>query len=179
MKFSFSSHTSLIPLLYSKIKYLVHNVWFTYMPINVSWLDEDKTVVLCSFEDRWTWQEYSRIEENIWDFVGCMDYRIDVFADWTQSAGFPIGVMDIINRIGDTRYPPRDDIWVMNISRSSMLKILIGAFRRLYPKVATNYYLAATLDEAIQMLEHDRGKSIVKSISPFDPILSLEECDVR
>ncbi len=142
------------------------------MPVEVFWLDDEKTIILCTFEGRWTWREYSRIEKNIWDFVERKDYRIDVLADWTQSAGFPLGIMDIIHRIGETMHPPREDIWVINISTLSLLKILIGAFRRLYPKVATNYHVTDTLDDAIRMLERSRGKTVTKSISPFDLALT-------
>lgn len=144
------------------------------MPVEVTWLDEEKTIILCSFEGRWTWREYSQIEKNIWDFIGHKDYRIDVLADWTRSAGFPLGVMDIIHRIGETTHPPREDIWVINVSKVPLLKILVGAFRRLYPKVATNYHVADTLDDAIQMIEHSRGNPITQSISPFDFIPSKE-----
>ena len=137
------------------------------MPITVSWFDEKHTIILCTFIGHWTWQEYSLYEKNIWDYIENAEYRIDLLADWTQSAGFPLGLMDIIHRIGETMHPPRDDIWVINISKSPLLKILDGAFRRLYPKVATNYYLVGTLDEAIKFLEHDCGEAITQSISAF------------
>jgi len=137
------------------------------MPITLSWFDDKHSIILCTFEGQWTWQEYTYLEKNIWDFIENADYRIDILADWSLSAGFPLGLMDIIHRIGENRVPEQTKSMVVNISQSPMLKILIGAFRRLYSKEAKFYQLAGTLDDAIKLLEQDRGEAITQSISAF------------
>jgi len=137
------------------------------MPIKVSWFDDKKSVILCEFEGHWTWQEYSEIELAVWNAIVPMDYQVDLLLDWTQSGSFPLGLMDIIHRTGEKTIPKRDDSQIINVSESTILKVMYGGFRRMYPKVATNYHLTVTLDEAIQLLEAQRSESITQSISAF------------
>jgi hypothetical protein len=86
--------------------------------------------------------------------------------DLTLSSGFPLGVMNVIH-LASKSLITRNKGLVITIDDSFFVKIMFKAFERVYPKAATAYHLVDTFDQAISLLEQERGTSITQSISPF------------
>ncbi len=136
------------------------------MPIALNWFDDKNTVLLYSFEGSWTWEEFHELDDPVWNLIAKVDYRIDLLIDWTQSAGFPLGIMASMHRAGENVIPQTDGLTI-SIGGPYLIKIMFGIFRRTYPKAAASYRLVDSVDDAIKLLEQERGTSITKSISPF------------
>ena len=136
------------------------------MSIVLNWFDEKNTVLLYTFEGSWTWEEFHELDDPVWELVATVGYRIDLIIDWTRSAGFPLGIMSSMHRAGENVIPQTDGLTI-SIGGPYLIKIMLGIFRRTYPKAAGAYRLVDSLDEAITLLEQERGEAIIKSISPF------------
>lgn len=136
------------------------------MPIVLNWLDDKKTIVLYTFEGSWTWEEFHELDDPIWELIATVDYRIDLIIDWTRSSGFPLGIMSSMHRAGENVVPQTEGLTI-SIAGPYLIKIMLGIFRRTYPKAAAAYRLVTSLDEAITLLEHERGETITPSISTF------------
>lgn len=136
------------------------------MPVTVSWFDDKCTIVLYKCEEKWTWEEFNPLYDSVWNMIKSVNYRIDIIVDWTQSAGFPLGVANLIHH-ASTNILPEGEGLIICVGGKTLFQILLGAFRRLYPRAASAYRLVDSFEEAIKLLEQERRKPITQLISPF------------
>ena len=136
------------------------------MPIYLNWYDTNKTILIYTFEGRWTWEEFHEIDKPTWKLIADADYRIDIIIDYTTIERFPLGILDAIHYAGEGQ-EPQSDGHIVVIGGPYFLKILYGVFRRVYPRMSAIYHLVDTYDDAICILKKQRGKPIIKHITPF------------
>jgi hypothetical protein len=61
------------------------------MPIEISWFDEEKTILFGKFTDAWTWADYAQSFIQTIELAQGIQYRLDQIIDMSESALVPAG----------------------------------------------------------------------------------------
>lgn len=125
------------------------------MPVTLTPYDENETIMIYSFTDRWTIQEFIEVDDIVWERFHATDERMDLIVDLTDSRGLPLGITDLFHRAGKIDAPPSQGITVI-VRMPAFVSILMRAMYRLYPQTAAVYRLADTLEEALCIIKDAR-----------------------
>ena len=61
------------------------------MPIEISWFDDEKTILFGNFVGDWTWEDYSQGFFDTIELAQGIKYRLDQIIDLSQSGAIPSG----------------------------------------------------------------------------------------
>jgi len=136
------------------------------MPIQLQWFDAQQTILYYTFETPWTWAEFAKIDAPTWEFIARSDDRIDMIIDYSNVERFPIGIKDIMNIAGENTTTDREGL-VISVGGPVYIKILFTVFKRVYPQSVKPYRQVNTLDEAVALIEAERGDPITRLLAPF------------
>lgn len=127
------------------------------MPIRVYWEDETRTIVYYDFEGVWTWDElYTAFYQAI-AMENSVCHRVDVILDMRQSGRLPANALLHVKNIAD-KQPPNIGLSVF-VTNNAFVASLYTVAIKVYGKIAHYFRLAATLEEARDMIAAARQET--------------------
>lgn len=127
------------------------------MPVTLTPYDEGETILIYNLKENWSWSEFIRVDNDVWEYFEKTDKRIDLIFDFTNSNSIPLGVGEMIKRAGKRTAPPSKGLGVV-VNPPIILPIALNTLRRIFPVAASIYRIVDTLDDAIQLIETDRNR---------------------
>ncbi len=102
--------------------------------IKLDWDDPEKTIILYTFFDPWTWDEYYATNPKRDVMFATTTDIIDIILDFRKGQHLPPQAMTHIRRVGTWDNPQRGIVIILGVH--SMLEILANIMNSLYPQAA-------------------------------------------
>ena len=123
------------------------------MPITYEWDNPEQTILLETFEGRWTLEEYHTLVDAAADMLNSVEGYVHVIADFSQSRSSPKNIMSGA-RYAEKRLPRNQGV-VVFVQPNVIFQAFIRVAQQLNFRAARHLLLADDLDEARQMIaEH-------------------------
>src|SRR5690349_14348513 len=126
------------------------------MNIKLSWDNEEKTVYLIVFERGFDWNDYDSAIDKLWADIAAVQHRVHVIGVLPEGVALPKGLPLTHLARAAQHQPPNVDLVVM-VNFNPFAKALIKALIRLNVKAAKSSRFAATVEEAYELIEQEKG----------------------
>jgi hypothetical protein len=120
------------------------------VPIEVGWDNAEKTTLRYDYEGNWSWEELYEISNQALGMFNSVPHRVDVIHNHTNSTHIPRRALSHAQRLV-AQYPENWGISVV-VGTNPLLKGLMQVFRRVYRQMGERHFMAATLEQAHQLL---------------------------
>jgi hypothetical protein len=128
------------------------------MGISVDWDNNEKTIILWTFSDPWTWEDFRVGFDRSYLLMRSVHHTVHILADARTVTKVPSGNILSNIRMLITRYPANLGLHVA-VSENVMIRALGEMVGRLVPKsTGHGIHTVPTLDEAYQLLERASAK---------------------
>ena len=135
-----------------------NNIQAVKMPIEISWYDSEKTILLGTFKGEWTWGDYVAAGIQTLEIADGVQHRIDQIADMRESAAIPQGpALTIMNRNSSLANNIQLGITVL-VGASVIVQGLVTALKITNPEREPRIF-AASIEEAYALIQADRQKN--------------------
>jgi hypothetical protein len=125
------------------------------MPIDVQWDDDNQTVIRYVFKTPWTWTEYHAAIEQAWTMAKSVDHPTDTITDMSGSRLLPDNLFANIKR--SMVEIPDSTQTVVLVGGGAFMDVMLGVFRRLYPRQVAKFHMVRTLEEARTLIRERRA----------------------
>ena len=102
--------------------------------IELDWDDPEKTIILYTFFDPWTWDEYYATNPKRDKMFSETNQVIDIILDFRKGKRLPPQAMTQLHKIGSWGSPQRGVVIILGVH--SMLQLLANIMSSLYPQSA-------------------------------------------
>ena len=136
--------------------------------IELDWDDPEKTIILYTFFDPWTWDEYYVTNPKRDMLFSETNQVIDIILDFRKGKHLPPQAMSQLRKIGSWDSPQRGVVIVIGVH--SMLQLLANIMNSLYPQnTSKTPRPAKDLDHAHKLIkEIKRKREKAHSISSYE-----------
>lgn len=120
------------------------------MAVEVKWLDTEQTVLVYTFSDPWTWDDYYETTAQGRAMLQGVDHVVVTIIDMSGSRALPPGALTHLRRVSTDRRPNPGPIILVGLNR--FVRAMSDMLSRIYPLAAQRVRIVATLDEAYAVL---------------------------
>ncbi len=130
------------------------------MPLKVEWLDTQKTVMGCTGEGTWTWDDYHTALDDIANQFKATQHRVDLVIMSAPGAIVPKGSsMPHYQRA--MRIMPANLELLAMVTTNMFARTIVSIFTKVYPnKDNVKMVMVASLNEAKIRIANDRMKQV-------------------
>ena len=129
------------------------------MSIDVYWFDREHTIVRYDFSGSWTWDEvYAAVDAAI-ALENSVSHRVDVVLNLLESGHIPPNAITHVKTIATTRMPANVKMAVL-ITENKAMNVLFNIGSRLYRKIEEQFYVAASVDSALEVINKAREQEL-------------------
>ncbi len=138
------------------------------MPMHVSWYDDEQTIIICTGEGHWTWEEFHDGSVRAVEMMHTVDHRVDLIYDRKPGSYPPRGNGLPHYRVALQQMPEHSGMHVFVGSIHYIIQITMNLFFRMYgravdPEMAGRFLVADSVEGAIALIENDRAAAAVLS----------------
>lgn len=121
------------------------------MAVSIQWDNPDKTRILISYRDAWTWEQlYSAMEECTYMIDG-VPHTVHIIHDWQHTSTLPPGAMNHMRNLIEKRHPHSGV--VVFVCENKTFTALWHVFSRFYAKLLEDHFmLTNSVEEARDIL---------------------------
>lgn len=118
------------------------------MSVLVDWFNSEKTIILQTFEGKWTWEEFNKACATAAELMRTVEHEVHLVSDFIPSISMPVGGAIRHAQNVTSQYPSNWGLLVV-ISDKKFIEMLVNSFRRIFSRgVGGKTYHAETFDEA-------------------------------
>ena len=130
------------------------------MPLKAEWLDAQKTIMGCTGEGTWTWDDYHKTLDEIANQFKATQRRVDLVIMSTPNAVVPKGSsMPHYQRA--MRIMPQNLGLLVMVTNNAFARTIVSIFTKVYPnKDNIKLMMVPTLQEARTRIANDRMKQV-------------------
>jgi hypothetical protein len=129
--------------------------------INVSWMNEDKTVIRYHFQKGWSWEEIDSAFKQAYDMLDTVTYKVDVIMDFADSSlFFPKNTFVHARRILANK--PHANVRRTVLVGNSFINKMGDMVQKIVPKGMNNWdvLFAQTLEQGQAILEQRKTEEV-------------------
>ncbi|MBC8171272.1 MAG: hypothetical protein H7X77_06355 [Anaerolineae bacterium] len=128
------------------------------MGIQLKWTDETKTVILQTFEGKWTWEDFYKVNQQAFAMIHTVSHKVDIFSDFRTSGPLPVGGAITHARNALKEMPDNWGMLVI-INDGVLINVMVSAFTTMFRNsMGKKTLLARTLEEAHQLVQSSSDK---------------------
>lgn len=127
------------------------------MSISVGWHDVDQTIVRYDFSGVWNWDEVYGAVETAIEMEESVTYRVDVILNLLDSAHVPPNAITHVKNIATTKMPDNLKMAVL-VTENRAMQVLFNIGSRLYRKIEEKFYVATSLETALNVITQSRAR---------------------
>lgn len=128
------------------------------MPLKVEWLDIQRTMMCCTGEGAWTWDEYYLILDDIARQLTAAQRRVDLIIMRAPGSSTPKGSSMPHYQRAMRIMPPNVGLMVM-VTTNTFARTIVSIFSKVYPsKDNMKLVMVGTLADARTRIMNDRIK---------------------
>jgi len=131
------------------------------MGIEVKWDNPEKTILLQTFEGKWSGAEYYASLDEMSVLLKDASQRVHLVGDMTDSIGIPaLNLLAASGRV--VKMVEQQFATITVVKAHNYFQSLVNVVRRMSPALAERVYFVNTLDEAYKLLAKRIEASAVK-----------------
>jgi len=130
------------------------------MPIEVTWYNSAKTIILEKPPPKWTWDDFWRLRELVPQMMNEVPHKVSIIADFGNALDIPSGnaMLHARNVIGS--FPDNWGLLVI-ISRSALINSFVNMFTRIFPlQWARKIRLVKSYEDALSTIARYQNEKI-------------------
>lgn len=128
------------------------------MTINISWYNDDKTILLIQLDGKWDLAEYLNIIEKSQTMGNEVAHDYVTIADFTDNATPPTKILSAGDRMSNVEGVHLPIVTII-AGLGKLNEMLLSILNKLYPNSVTNPLLAHTFDDALNMAYRELTQS--------------------
>jgi hypothetical protein len=122
------------------------------MPIHTEWYNDEKTILLETFEGIWTVEDYRRLIDEAGQLLSTVDHTVHIIVDGTHNdSHLPTNMLRGGLAYAVRNIPPNQGITVF-VSVDSVSEMLLGIARNVNPKLHRTLFSTDSLGKAVQII---------------------------
>lgn len=121
------------------------------MPVHLKWWDNTETILHYQFIDPWDWNEYDTVLRQGRALMRTKNHYVGILNDMMATQKLPTSLLSKARGYISTK--PKNTGWVIFATQNKFVVMMFQMFMRVYPKLAENYHIRATLDEAVSDIQ--------------------------
>lgn len=127
------------------------------MSIDVTWIDDEQSILFAQFSAQWTWEEYDQVIDKSVEMTSNTHHRIDQIVDLSQTSDMPEGspYKPVLRGLRSGSQPP---VLTVYIGIPTTISVFIQVLNRLQQRKNIEPIKAADLQEAIDIIKKHRAK---------------------
>ncbi|NWF68214.1 MAG: hypothetical protein HXY40_03940 [Chloroflexi bacterium] len=127
------------------------------MGIQIQWDNNEKTILLVTFEAEWTWEDLVVIDAHATALYSTVPHIVDIVADVRHNRLILSGVLSYVRSLLILPWNPRAGMAVV-VGANTRLRTLFEAAARLADKPLTRIGFADSLEEARTLIAAARAQ---------------------
>lgn len=120
------------------------------MPIHTRWFNDDRTILLETFQGSWSVADYQAMVDQAAAMLATVPHTVHIIVDATTSGRVPVNIISGIT-YAMKRVPANQGITVF-VHVDVFINALIGLATRLNPRLGATLFSADTLDDALALI---------------------------
>ncbi len=125
------------------------------MNIEVSWDNDEKTIIQFAYAENWTWEDFHSATKISNQMISSVEQTVDVIADFSNSTSPPMGALGKFRSAMETS--PENQGFVVIVGGGFFVSALVSSFSRVYKALEEQLMMADTLEEARSKIVERRG----------------------
>lgn len=131
------------------------------MPLHVYWANEEKSILRCDSEGRWTWDEYHRSLDQVGEMAKTVSHRVDLINVECEGAKMPAGSpLPHFNRAIKV-LPDNVGLNIVVIA-SPVVRAMAGMMRKMPGSNMHTIRMVETIEAAMDLIVHERGELVAE-----------------
>ncbi|MEZ4669285.1 MAG: hypothetical protein R3E39_15375 [Anaerolineae bacterium] len=130
------------------------------MPLHVFWDNEEKNIIRCESEGKWTWREYHHALDEIVGMVNAVDYRVDLINSQREGSTMPPGSPIPHFKRAAQAMPPNFAMNIVVIS-SHVVRVMASVMSRMPNNDMDSIEMVVSLQDAYALIARDRAKALL------------------
>jgi hypothetical protein len=127
------------------------------MPIQVSWANAEKTVVLCVFSENWTLDEFHDMVDEMHSLISSVNHTVHSISDFSSSKTSPAKLLSVGRHV-ENKSSGNMGINI-SVGANAFLKAITNVAQRMFLK-DTELYFADSLEHAYHIItKHEQARS--------------------
>ncbi|MCC6612623.1 MAG: hypothetical protein IT320_04035 [Anaerolineae bacterium] len=140
------------------------------MPMHISWLDDEHTIILCSGEGHWTWEDFAEGVQRAVALMNTVSHRVDLIYDRKLGSYPPRGSGLPHYKDALQRMPENAGMHVFVGAMHTVIQVTMRLFFRLYGRfiddeMAGRFVVADSVESAKALIDKDRAGSRASVVS--------------
>ena len=115
------------------------------MNIQVSWDNDEKTIIRFDYGKGWTWDDFSEANEIVQKMYAEVKHPVHIIANFEDGAFPPLGALE---KFREAQEDMPDDAVVVVVGGSMFITTLVSTFSRIYKALSKTLMVADSLDNA-------------------------------
>lgn len=125
------------------------------MPFTVEWYDKNETILLERMTGNWGYEDYRQMVDQAAAMINTKFHAVHVISDFVESPAVSREAFSGAS-YAELKMPPNQGV-VVYINPEPVLELAIGIARRAGFRATKHLYTAATIEEAMQMIEERKA----------------------
>jgi hypothetical protein len=132
------------------------------MPVMVTWDNPGRSILLHQFSGRWTWDEFYRVTyQQTRHLMFSTPNTVHIIADIDESS-YTTSMSGALTQVQNIAFAYPDNWGVLIlVDAHPFLKILMDLFKRNHPDLAERIFVAASRNEAYEIIEQFQREWVV------------------
>lgn len=118
--------------------------------IRTEWGNTEQTIVVCTFIDPWTWEEYYDMIQKTRAMYDTINHDAHMILDFTKAKGLPNGALTHLRKAAGQQKMKRGMLVMVGVG--SLIQAIISILSGLYPKLAHKVRQVKTLEQAYAVI---------------------------
>ncbi len=127
------------------------------MNIEVSWDNDEKTIIRFAYGNNWTWEDYRAASETSRQMMRSVDQTVDLIADYSNGSPPPLDALMKYRRAMATL--PENSGLVVIVGGSYFINTLVSIFSGVYRSLGEALVIANSVEEARSIIAERREKT--------------------
>lgn len=124
------------------------------MRAEFDWYDDEQTVILAEIDGGWHFDDLLVIVAKVEDMMAMTDHIVDVILDYSE-AKMPTGnLVSVVQELVKTERPQLGLVTLVGMGM--FINTILEAALKIFSKELSNFRVAASVDDAIQLIEAAR-----------------------
>lgn len=129
------------------------------MPVEFLWHEEEKAIAICTMSGEWTWDEFFQARTAFRQKHQISEReRVDLIWQVTHDATMPTNFIPVMQSA--VASASRNWAITVVVDPGLLLKSLLGVVTRTHPETKDRFPIAQTYEEACEIIERHRSKSL-------------------
>ncbi len=131
------------------------------MAMQVGWQDNNKEIIRCTTDGRWTWDDLQRALNATIKLMDTVEHKVDFIIDLRRGS-FAINPLSILGQARNVATPethPNEGVKVV-LGANGMVQTAYDGYRRIIASMGKTqvFHFADSEDHAHQIIERERDK---------------------